>query len=229
MVSPHGGELGVGFGHECLQLFFKELVSGLGSGGLDRSALGTGLILILVPQKDYESQAQLLRQQVVSWVQQIPRQLNSGLCALSDSIEATRESTVSLSKLGNARLSTGQVMTVTAQHSGILYLRGQDYDHYTGTGWVSTTQRSEVLPAAQRANSTVTIHTRRIQDILYIPCDCAQAFLLSGGRVPNSQKLRQYQIATGSGKGFRHFRRVVVVDRHLGVVALKEAYRLAFI
>lgn len=164
-------------------------------------AAAMGLILILVPQKDYESQAQLLRQQVVSWVQQIPRQLNSGLCALSDSIEASRESTVSLSKLGKARLSTGQVMTVTAQHSGILYLRGQDYDHYTGTGWISTTQRSEVLPSAQRANSTVTIHTRRIQDILYIPCGCAQAFLLSGGRVPNSQKLRQYQIATGSDAG----------------------------
>ena len=35
MVSPHGGQLGVGFGHECLQTLFEQLVSGLGcSGGL---------------------------------------------------------------------------------------------------------------------------------------------------------------------------------------------------
>ena len=30
---PHGGKLGIGLGHEGLQLFFKQLICGLGSGG----------------------------------------------------------------------------------------------------------------------------------------------------------------------------------------------------
>ena len=37
VVSAHGGELGVRFGHKGLQLFLKELVSSLGRGGLHRS------------------------------------------------------------------------------------------------------------------------------------------------------------------------------------------------
>ena len=156
------------------------------------------LILILVPQKDYENHTRILRQQILSMVQHVPQKLNSGISVLSDTIVSARASSVNLAKLGTAKRSTAQVMTVTAQHSGILYLRGQDYDQYTGTGWVSTVQRSELLPSVQAANSTVTIRTRRLQNILYIPCNAAQTFPLSGGRVLNTEKLRQYQIATGT-------------------------------
>ena len=40
-ILAHTGELAVGFGHECLQLLFKQLVCSFGSGGLDGCALGT--------------------------------------------------------------------------------------------------------------------------------------------------------------------------------------------
>ena len=41
MVSPDAGQLGVGLGHESLQLLLKQLVRGLGCGRLHGSALGT--------------------------------------------------------------------------------------------------------------------------------------------------------------------------------------------
>ena len=48
VVGTHGRELGVGFGHECLQLLLEELVRGLGCCGLNRgAALGTVLALVL--------------------------------------------------------------------------------------------------------------------------------------------------------------------------------------
>ena len=45
VVGTHGGKLGVGFGHECLQLFFKELVCGLGSSSLNGGS-GTGCAVL---------------------------------------------------------------------------------------------------------------------------------------------------------------------------------------
>ena len=45
VVGPDGGELGIRFGHECLQLFLEQLVSGLGCSRLHGSAaLGAGLL-----------------------------------------------------------------------------------------------------------------------------------------------------------------------------------------
>ena len=46
-ILLHAGELAVGFGHESLQLFLEQLVSGLGRSGLDRSALGPGILVLL--------------------------------------------------------------------------------------------------------------------------------------------------------------------------------------
>ena len=42
-ILAHAGELAVGLGHEGLQLLLKQLVCSFGSGGLDRSALGTAV------------------------------------------------------------------------------------------------------------------------------------------------------------------------------------------
>jgi len=48
VVSPHGRELGVGLGHECLQLFLKQLIRSLGCSRLHRRTLGTLLCLGLI-------------------------------------------------------------------------------------------------------------------------------------------------------------------------------------
>ena len=45
MVGTDAGQLGIGLGHEGLQLLLKQLVSGLGSGRLHGSPLGTTLLL----------------------------------------------------------------------------------------------------------------------------------------------------------------------------------------
>ena len=48
VIRTDGGKLRVGLGHECLQLLFKQLVSGLGCSRLYRRTLGTGLGLALL-------------------------------------------------------------------------------------------------------------------------------------------------------------------------------------
>ena len=45
VISPDTGEFGIGFRHESLQLLFKQLVSGFGSSGLHRCALGPVLTI----------------------------------------------------------------------------------------------------------------------------------------------------------------------------------------
>ena len=48
MVSPDGGQLGVGFGHECLQLLLKQLVRGLGSGRLHRGSGALRTVILVL-------------------------------------------------------------------------------------------------------------------------------------------------------------------------------------
>ena len=46
MVSPHGGQLGVGFRHEGLQLFLEQLVRSLGRSGLHGGSGTLGTVVL---------------------------------------------------------------------------------------------------------------------------------------------------------------------------------------
>lgn len=160
-------------------------------------AAALALIFALLPRSGYEQPTQLLRQQIFTWAYRLPGQLDTGLSTLSAALKSAGTKTVRLSKLRRQKPSSAPVMTVTTGHSGVLYLRGQDYDQYSGTGWTASGQRTEHYSPEASNGSTVTIHTRKIADILYIPC-CTSEFTLIDGCVPNSENLQQYLFSVSS-------------------------------
>lgn len=156
------------------------------------------LLFLLSPQENYTNHSESLRNRLIAWAQTLPQQVEARVTALSTSMELDIVSTVDLSALSGQNLSSAQVMTVTAQSTGTLYLRGQDYDRYTGTGWISDAERAEIFTRSHIRSSDVTIRTRRVQDILYIPYYPSEEFSLAGGYVPNPENLQEYLLPTGN-------------------------------
>ena len=77
------------------------------------------------------------------------------------------------------------VMEVTSPVSGPLYLRGQDYDSYTGTGWTASRHRNETLSCLGSELGQLTITTRSARNIRYVPYYPAGELTLASGRLAN--------------------------------------------
>ena len=103
---------------------------------------------------------------------------------------------VDLTDLGPQSQSRTQIMEVTADFSGPLYLRCRDYDEYTGTGWNSTKHRSEVLygfsPTWHIKNGRVEIKVSSPQELYVIPAYTQEAQSVSNGMVENPDQRTVY-------------------------------------
>ena len=94
------------------------------------------------------------------------------------------------------------VMEVTAEASGPLYLRGRDYDCYTGIQWTATEDRTETFTALSTApysyglipqdNGALTIKTSGIRSSRYLPYYTDLAYPLVGGACANSSEETVY-------------------------------------
>ena len=88
------------------------------------------------------------------------------------------------------------VMEVTAEHSGLLYLRGRDFDVYDGLGWSATEDRAEKLYGFSsyygEALGTVQIKTLRPHAQYYLPCYTAEDQTLTGGLAANPELATAY-------------------------------------
>lgn len=100
---------------------------------------------------------------------------------------------VDLSRLAGVEPAQRPVMCVTAEQSGPLYLRGRDYDVYSGDGWASTPRRQEQTGGWDPAER-VTISTFSVEDVLYLPYYPSGDLVLEGGRVPNTAGSRGYTL-----------------------------------
>lgn len=127
------------------------------------------------------------------WTPAIPDPFSgtaSGLAA------APPKEDVDLTNLGPQRQSRTQIMEVTADFSGPLYLRCKDYDEYTGTGWSSTKHRSEVLygfsPTWHIKKGRVEIQVFSKQDYYVIPAYTQEAQSVSSGIVENPRQETRY-------------------------------------
>ncbi|MBR5021042.1 MAG: transglutaminase domain-containing protein, partial [Oscillospiraceae bacterium] len=96
---------------------------------------------------------------------------------------------------GPRRVIPYEVMTVTADFSGSLYLRGQDYDKYDGMSWTSTLDRAENLPSSYyfAHRGTVTIATKQTMDVLYLPGYLNRDYRLTDGNLKNTGLQTEYQ------------------------------------
>lgn len=88
------------------------------------------------------------------------------------------------------------VMDVTAESSGPLYLRGRDYDQYTGTQWIAAGERNETFTSFQDGSvasynsnpifmGKLTIKTSGVQSSRYLPYYPGSVFHLQNGACGN--------------------------------------------
>lgn len=158
------------------------------------AALALGLLFLLVPREGYDKHPEQLQEQIVHWAQELPDMLEDVSEDMSSAISGTvQPDQVNLNSLGPRPDSTAPVMEVTASRDGILYLRGQDFDLYDGNSWTATRHRTESFSAKDMESiGDVTIRTRRIRDVLYLPYYPGSGIALIGGRMENSENLRTY-------------------------------------
>ena len=104
---------------------------------------------------------------------------------------------VDLSALGKRQQKQTPVMDVTADFTGALYLRGRDYDQYTGTGWHSTPGRTEELygfsPDFYEQDGSVVIRVRQSLDYYYLPAVTRQIVLITDGQASNPSHEKTYR------------------------------------
>ena len=102
-----------------------------------------------------------------------------------------------LSTIGPRILPNDQAMTVTANHTGILYLRGRAYDTYTGTTWMAVSNATDYggWPTdGMTAKGEITIKTQK-QSFRYTPYYVQQekwTKKLIGGAYDNPNKKATY-------------------------------------
>lgn len=152
------------------------------------------LLFFLVPRDGYDKQPAELQQRIVNWVQEMPQMLEEMSENVSSAVSGSvQPSEVSLKNLGPRAKNNYPVMEVTAPRSGVLYLRGQDYDLYDGTGWTANRHRTEQFSSEGMENvGEISVRTRRTRDVLYLPYYPGDGITLIGGRMDNGENLKEY-------------------------------------
>ena len=145
-------------------------------------------LLVLTPQSNFRvpKAADYLFSLVDRTVQQI------GELFYGSSYEALDE-TVDLAGTGIRINTSSEIMTVTADSSGRLYLRGKAYDTYTGIGWEEVYPSNRVvLPHSDmlEPQGLVVITTRTVHAEKYQPYYCEEMGLRDNA---NRTNLTTYQ------------------------------------
>lgn len=156
-----------------------------------------GLVL-LVPQGDYSAPEQLSSMQsLFDWfAQQVPVVDLTSQGDFVISIGGTAKQEVNLTRVGRRIERNTPVMEVATDYAGTLYLRGRDYDLYTGRGWEATQGRTEQgfgPPSVWCKDSqTASIQVLGRRGQYYLPCYPTQQQTLIGGMLPNPDYLKSY-------------------------------------
>ncbi|MBQ2733464.1 MAG: transglutaminase family protein [Clostridia bacterium] len=104
----------------------------------------------------------------------------------------TAAKAIDLRLLGPKNDRKYDVMTVSSTFSGIVYLRGRDYDIYNGTAWVSSEGRREKTLKGRGVRGTVTITTESKEKYLYIPYFPNDSVSITNGYTENEFNEKEY-------------------------------------
>ena len=161
------------------------------------TALVLGSLFLLSPRDTYVNKAQDRLDAITNWWDDSVVSLFRGGNGLGEDITPTPTASAStrLGSLGPRRIFPYEVMTVTADFDGPLYLRGQDYDKYDGMSWTATLDRAENLPSSYyfAHRGTVTIATKQTMDVLYLPGYLNRDYRLTDGNLKNTGLQTEYQ------------------------------------
>ena len=167
------------------------------------AAIALALLFLAFPQEEYDKHPEAMAGRIAEWVEEIPTAWDDFKEQVSSRLDGVIEpERVDLKNLGPRLKRVYPVMEVETPAGGTLYLRGQDFDTYTGTGWTSDSSREEIFSYLRsldllevtfpREAGVVRIRTNRKLDVLYIPYYPIINITLSGGRLDNTAGLKEY-------------------------------------
>jgi len=153
-------------------------------------AAALALIFVINPQQEYINNESKYQKEVVSWLQKLwdtTQFVGSGVSFGSGANEK-----LDLTNVGPKSGVSYTVMRVNAPFDGTVYLRGRDYDMYSGTGWESSLNRNETFTSGGIPSGKISIVTDGVRNVLYVPYYSTEEILLVGGAVDNDENLQKY-------------------------------------
>lgn len=170
--------------------------------------LALAVLFLLNPKESYVNRSGDFQQSVEQWLEQLPQRLEDIPQLWEEMLDSgtlerpeDRTDSVDLRDVGPKSEQTYEVMDVSSTTGGTLYLRGQDFDFYSGTGWRSTSRQGEAFPGGacvMRSTGTVTVETRRLRDVLYLPYYPMEQEQLVSGKVYNTDGEKRYTFTAGA-------------------------------
>ena len=180
------------------------------------TALVLGGLLLLCPKDTYVNKAQERLDALSHWWDTSVVSLFRGSGLGEDLTPApTASASTRLGSLGPRRVIPYEVMTLTADFDGPLYLRGQDYDKYDGMSWTATLDRNEYLPSSSYFShrGKVTVTTNQPMAVQYIPSYQAKPKQLINGRLDNPDGLTEFEWSVSKFAGFPDMWNSNYIDR----------------
>lgn len=148
--------------------------------------LCVGLLLLCNPQEGYVDRAAPARERILGTLREVSIRLSSA----SFVPQVARRT--DLAALDGGEPPKVSVLSVTAPESGALYLRGQDFDTYTGTEWTSDPGRVEPFDGWGEARGTVSVETYGVRDLIFLPYYPGAGTVLTGGALANTDGVTAY-------------------------------------
>lgn len=158
-------------------------------------ALALGLMFLLIPRNTYDKQdgAQKLEDAVLQLLNrtEIPEILE-----LPGYITGDQEKIIDLRAVGERKQNSQGIMTVKAQETDTIYLRGCAYDIYDGTGWSSTpgwNAQGMYFAVGGSQIRQLNIETENVHSVMYFTyAPYEEDRKVMGGRLLNDDGLRRY-------------------------------------
>ena len=160
--------------------------------------LALAALFLCIPQEGYVNRSEEIQTKILAFVEELPSRAQEKVQQISSGIAEDGQENLNLKQLGPRPRYTHSVMQVTADETGTLYLRGQDYDAYTGIGWTASPHRAEPFGMEGEAAGTVTVATDGKKDLLFLPYYPVEQVTLAGGALKNNDGKREYTIAYGT-------------------------------
>lgn len=154
-------------------------------------AAALALLFAANPRDEYVNNVGKYQKDVVSLLQKL--QDTTAYISSGDSFESAVSEKLNLRNVGPKSTIPYAAMRVTSAVGGTVYLRGRDYDKYSGTGWESSVNRTEVFPAGGRSLGELIIVTYGVRNVLYVPYYPARGMELVNGAVSNGENLQRYR------------------------------------
>ena len=156
------------------------------------AVLALALLFGMNPQENYVNHAAEIQKKALTWFEQIKTKAEETVGGFTGNFALE---TLNLRSVGPKNDFSYTVMRVTSTSGGTVYLRGRDYDSYTGTEWESSEDREENFTIGSMGSETIQIQTNSAGKVLYTPYYTADALTLTNGFADNTENSRKYSFS----------------------------------